>query len=228
VLNTQRSSMAHVEQLLDCESCWSDIFAGEYTFEHDMGSGTMARQKVSASCSGCPGKRHHGSENGVAPLPIIPLPSMPMLDRQLLPTLDRELHGRGALVVTYETTNRGLGIGPWLDDLVRRSVANGVRQLIVPASLREHPAVRRVHRYAQEGLVLIESNVRGPRPFAVPTLLLLTRGDSLDAGWLPPVAHGQPRIICIPEDTLDPAKPGVRVAEWRSPVLTVDEVLRRI
>lgn len=228
VLNTQRSSIANVEHMLDCESCWSDIFAGEYAFEHDMGSGTVARQKVSASCSGCPGKRHHGSLDGVAPLPIIPFPSMPMLDRQLLPTLGRELHGRGALVVTYETTDRGFGIGPWLDDLVRRSVANGVRQLIVPASLRDHPAVRRVHRHAQEGLVVVESNVRGPRPFAVPTLLVLTRGDSLDAGWLPPVARGQARIICIPEDALDPAKPGVRVAEWRSPVLAVDELLRRI
>ncbi|MFG1828650.1 protein DpdF [Micromonospora chersina] len=227
VLNTQRDSLTHVRDLLEEERCWADVFAEEYSFRYGSGAAT-AVQRVSASCSGCPARGHHGPALGRAPMPVIPLPSMPLLKISLRRPLMNELHGQGGLVVTYEETGRRLGPVPWLEDLIRRCVANGIRALFVPTTLRTHPAVQQAHRHAAEGFVMIDGKVNGPRPFAVPALIVLTPGELVDPGWLPPIAHGPPRIVLMPADTLDPERPTVRVADWRSPVLAVDDLLRRI
>jgi ATP-dependent DNA helicase RecQ len=228
VLSSQQGSLARVARLLDMEQCFADVFAEEYYFRQDRNARTAAVQYVSASCSGCPATQHHGPEGGQAPIPIIPRPSMPVLDLELQPALTAEMHGQGGLVVTYEASGRRSGPEPWLDELVRRCIANGVRALVIPEQLRNHPAVQRAHRHSREGLVVVDSAVGGPRAFAVPTLVVVYPGDSVPRNWLPPATHGPPRVVFMHVETPDPEKPGVRVADWRSPVLPINELLRRI
>jgi hypothetical protein len=131
-------------------------------------------------------------------------------------------------VVTYGETRRGRGPERWLDDLTRRLVANGVRALLVPPWLKEHPAVLQAHRHAPERFVIVDTEARGPRPFSVPTLIVLGPRELPHPSWLPPVDVGPPRIVFMSSGTPDPAKPGAAVAEWRSPVIAVDELLGRI
>src|SRR5690606_35422942 len=128
----------------------------------------------------------------------------------------------------YEDDRRRGGVERWLDDLIRRLVANGIRSLIVPPGLREHQAVWHASRHAYERFVMVDTEVRGPRPFAVPTLIVLGPGDRLMNSWLPPIESGPPRITFMSAATPDPAKPGARVAEWRSPVIDVEDLIARI
>lgn len=227
VFANQHASLARMDRLLASTECWSDVFAEEYTFRHEREAG-VAVQHVSASCSGCPGARHHGPDGGRAPTPVIPEPAMPALPRELGPTLGAELHGQGCLVVTYEESRRGGGPERWLDDLTRRLVANGVRALLVPPWLREHPAVLQAHRHAPERFVMVDTEARGPRPFSVATLIVLGPRELPQPSWLPPVDAGPPRIVFMSLSTPDPAKPGATVAQWRTPVIAVDELLARI
>jgi ATP-dependent DNA helicase RecQ len=227
VFANQHASLDRMDRLLSTTECWADVFAEEYTFRHQRVTG-VAVQHVSPSCSGCPAAHHHGPEGGRAPTPIIPEPTMPPLPRELGPTLAAELHGQGGLVVTYEETRRGGGPERWLADLIRRLVANGVRGLLVPSWLREHPAVLQAHRHAPEHFVLVDTEARGPRPFSVPTLIVMGPRDTPQPTWLPPVGAGPPRIVLMSSGTPDPAKPGAAVAEWRSPVIAVDELVGRI
>lgn len=227
VLGNQRASLARMARLLDQDECWADVFSEEYTFRHER-EGEVAVQHVSPSCSGCPARGHHGPEGGRAPTPVIPEPQMPTLPRELQPALTAELHGQGGLVVTYQDEHRRGGVERWLDDLVRRLVANGIRVVLVPPSLRDHPAVQLANRHAQERFVVVDIEARGPRPFAVPTLIVIDPGERPKGSWLPPVRTGAPRVVFMPADTLDPEKPGARVAEWRSPVIDVEDLVARI
>ncbi len=227
VHGNQHESLRRMRRLLDRQECWASVFAEEYTFRHPRAE-RVAVQNVSPSCSGCPAEHHRGPEGGRAPTPVIPEPMMPILPWDLQPALAAELHGQGGLVVTYEVTRRRGGPERWLEDLVRRVVANGVRGLLVPPSLREHPAVLQAHRHARERLVIVETEARGPRPFSVPTLIVLGPRDLPQATWLPPVEAGPPRILFMEASTPDPGKPGATVTQWRSPVIEIDDLLGRI
>lgn len=227
VLRNQEASLARMRRLLDQEECWSDVFAEEYTFRHERDGG-VAVQHVSPSCSGCPGRAHHGQVGGRAPTPVIPEPQMPTLPWALQPALAGHLHGQGGLVVTYDADQRGGGLERWLEEVVRRMVANGVRQLFIPPSFRDHPAVKQASRYAAERFLMVDTEIRGPRPFSVPSLIVLGPEDRPRAGWLPPIETGPPRIVLLAASATDPEKPGVRVAEWRSPVIDVADLLGRI
>lgn len=164
-----------------------------------------------------------------APQPIIPMPRMPVLDLQVQAALESQLHGVGALVVTYPMSGRRPGPEQWLDELIRKCVANGVRYIVVPPALRGHRALVEAHRHASDRFVAIDDRVEGPRPFTIPTLMICAVDGAVPPAALPPVVPGgAPRVVFVPADAREPTRADALVSEWRSPVLTIDDLLRRI
>jgi ATP-dependent DNA helicase RecQ len=226
ILANQRGSERSVKELLAAEQCWGDVFAKEYAFQLQLIGGAEALQHPTPSCSGCPGLAHHGPTDGRAPLPVVPNPSMPRLSLSIRPSLVEEMHGRGSMVVWYPI-ERSLTAN--LDDLVRRCVSGGVRALYVPPELQQHEAISAADRWASpQRFVVVETSVPQLRPFAVPSLILVSGGGRVDATWLPPSRIGAPRIVVVPQNLPDPEKWSEAVARWRTPSLHIDEFLRRV
>lgn len=226
VSQTEKEGLARVRRLLQGNECWNEIFASEYTYSESTGR-CLAVQHVTPSCSGCPAHPDRGLSP--APQPVIPLPRMPHLDLMLQAALASQMHELGALVVTYPASGRRPGPEQWLDEFIRKCVANGVRYIVVPPALRGHRALAEGHRHAGGRFVAIDTRLEGPRPFSVPTLVICGLGEAVPVAALPPVvAGGAPRVVLVPDDAEEPTRPRTLLSEWRSPVLTIDDLLRRI
>ncbi len=226
VSQTEKEGLARVRRLLQGNECWNEVFASEYTYSESTGR-CLAVQHVTPSCSGCPA--HPGRGLSPAPQPVIPLPQMPKLDLPMQAALASQLHGVGALVVTYPVSGRRPGPDQWLDELIRKCVANGVRYIVVPPALRGHRALGEAHRHSGGRFVAVDTRLEGPRPFRIPTLVICGLGEAVPPAALPPVfAGGAPRVVLVPDDTEEPTRPGTLLSEWRSPVLTIEDLLRRI
>lgn len=226
VSHAEKEGLARVRRLLQGQDCWNEVFASEYTYSESTGR-CLAVQHVTPSCSGCPA--HPGRGMSPAPQPVIPMPRMSNLDLPVQAALKSQLHGVGALVVTYPVSGRRPGPEQWLDELIRKCVANGVRYIVVPPALRDHRALVEAHRHSAGRFVAVDTRLEGPRPFAVPTLVICGLAEPVPAGTLPPVvAGGAPRVVLVPEDAEEPTRPGALLSEWRSPVLAIEDLLRRI
>lgn len=226
ILSDQRQSETRVDELLAAEKCWGDVFSSEYTFQVRLSDGTDAGQHPTPTCSGCPSLAHHGPVDGRAAVPVVPSPAMPRLSLPIRPGLERELHGRGSVVVWYLSQ---ASLEESLDDLVRRSVSAGIRAIYAPLAISDHRAISTADKWARpERFVIVDAKVPVLKPFAVPSLVLVPRDGRVDTEWLPPADVGAVRIVVVAEDLPDPDKPSESAARWRAPSLRLDEFLRRL
>ncbi|MDQ0679674.1 ATP-dependent DNA helicase RecQ [Arthrobacter pascens] len=220
---TEKASRARIDRLLARSECWASVIASEYTLS-DVGA-MHATLSAAAACSGCPAEKHKRRPRYDAAMPVIADAAMPCLHREVSNTLKDLSAGGNVVIVTYPGSLRLA-----LPNLVRRCVSHGIRGLLASPSFAGVSAVTTTAaQSADEGFVMVDTvSSRVPQvAFAVPTLILLDKGDSAGLSWINP-STGPLRVVVLPEDMNDPVKPGQKIRDYRTPVWDLKEFLRRI
>ncbi|MGY1780310.1 protein DpdF [Geodermatophilus sp. SYSU D01036] len=220
---TEWASQRRIDALLARSECWGDLLAAEYTLRN---AGQMhATLAVVPACSGCPAAKHKHRPRYDAARPVVADSAMPLLTRDVSSTLTNLAVGGDVVIVSYTGQLRMK-----LQTLVQRCVSHGIRGILASAAFMGTPAVTaKAAQTAPEGFVMVDAvDHRMPQvAFPVPTLIVLDREDTARLSWISPTT-GPRRVVVIPEDLLDPEKPGQLVKNYRTPVWDLDDFLRRL
>lgn len=220
---TERASQMRIDGLLARSECWARVIASEYTFS-DVGT-MHATLSAAAACSGCPAAKHKHRPKYDAAKPVIADAAMPLLRREVSSTLKDLAASGNVVIVTYSGRLRLT-----LQNLVERCVTHGIRGILASPSFVGAPAVTTTAAQSVgEGFVVVDTvSRRVPQvSLAVPTLILLDRGDSAGLSWVNP-STGPLRIVVVPDDMDDPEKPGQKIKDYRAPTWGLNDFLRRI
>jgi hypothetical protein len=220
---TEKASQMRIDGLLARSECWADLIASEYTLS-DVGT-LRATISAAAACSGCPAEMHKHRQRYDAAKPVIADAAMPDLHREVTSTLKDLAAGGNVVIVSYSGRVRLT-----LQNLVQRCVMHGVRGILASQTFSGVSALTTMAaRSADEGFVLVDTVGSGvPQvSFAVPTLILLDRGDFARLSWVSP-STGPLRVVVAPDDMDDPEKSGQKIRDYRTPAWDLTDFLRRI
>lgn len=220
---TEKASHLRIDRLLARSECWANIIASEYTFK-DVGA-MHATLSAAPACSGCPAENHKHRTLYDAAKPVIADAPMPLLRKDVSSVLNTLAAGGNAIIVTYPGR-----LHLRLQSLVQRCISHGIRGILASPSFVGGPAVTTTApQMVDEGFIIVDAVTRGiPHvSFAVPTLILLSEGDTAGLSWVNP-STGPLRIVVVPDDMDDPENPTQKIKDYRSPTWEIDEFLRRI
>ncbi|MEV6416170.1 protein DpdF [Kribbella sp. NPDC051718] len=222
IKSSEAASSRRIDRLLARSECWGTILSEEYVYS-DVGS-MKASQSVGSACSGCPATGHRLDPTYSAARPLVTDASMTMLHRRVSPTL-AGLTTHHSIVVTYPDER----LRTVLATIVQSCVTHGIRSIVASRSLVNARAIASAARFSDEGLIIVDTVPQDAQPlrFAVPTLIVLDRGDIPQVSWLAPSA-GPLRVVLLPQSTPDPVYPEQLVKNVRSPHLGADDFLRRV
>ncbi|MGY2129386.1 protein DpdF [Blastococcus sp. SYSU DS0617] len=219
---TERASQQRIDALLARSECWADLIAAEYSLD---GAGPMdATLSVAPACSGCPAEGHRHRPRYDAAKPVVAEAAMPRLSRDVSRSLNSLAAGGNVVIVAYPGRLRLK-----LQSLVQRCISHGIRGILASPAFAGAQAVATAAQTSPEGFVMVDTvNPRVPQiAFPVPTLIVLDHGDTARLSWVNP-STGPLRVVVVPEDLVDPEKPGQRIKEYRAPSWDLDDFLRRI
>jgi ATP-dependent DNA helicase RecQ len=220
---TERASRRRIDALLARSECWGALIASEYTL---IEVGQMrATLTVAPACSGCPAEKHRHRPRYDAAKPVVADAAMPRLSRDLSDTLTNLAAGGNVIIVAYAGRLRLK-----LQSLVQRCITHGIRGILASPNFAGAPAVTTTGAQSTpEGFVMVDTvDLRVPPvALAVPTLIVLDHGDTARLSWVSP-SSGPLRVVVVPEDLADPAKPGQKIKDYRAPTWDLDDFLRRL
>jgi len=179
--------------------CTAEIFCEAYSIP-ERESPYRSKVYVSKSCGGCPYCRTQGDEcyAGATPIPrVIWQEPNYTIEQGLQNKLDDAC--KSLLLIFYNQANHKL----WEQDrnqLIRWFIRQGIRNVVSQKSLHD-TFITQAKQAGKEEIFMFENlELRMPQ---VPTLIYWQH-SSIPKNYINPPRSGIPRIVMLPEDTLEP------------------------
>ncbi|QDV37416.1 protein DpdF [Tautonia plasticadhaerens] len=227
---TTRNGLRLMFEALSPGRCLADVFAEAYTLPDRGGDSPRPGVATSRSCGGCPACRRSGRAAFVGAMPD----PLPIWQRTGL-VLDEELarmFGGGSLLFLFD--DRSMDHGPAerqrRERMLRWLIAKGVRTIAAPPAVLDR--IRPVVRPMEGCFVFFNPGWQPLRLPRVPTLAIWTE-EQLPPGLVPAADRCDrllaPRVLWLPAEVRDPAKPHCRLRDTvRAPSFRIEELCMRI